>query len=114
MHLLSDGQGLVLTIKLSAGQENECPHTTSVLDGVRITRLRGRPRQRPAAVAGDKGYSSRAYREWLRPKKVRAVISGRRDQIAHRKGWQREFDRAAYRRRNVIECAVGWLEECRR
>src|SRR5690606_16520300 len=71
LHLVGDGKGLGLTLELSAGQENECPHATSVLDGVRITRLRGRPRQRPAAVAGDKGYSSRAIRAWLRAKKVR-------------------------------------------
>ncbi len=114
LHLVSDGKGLVLTLELSAGQENECTHATSVLDGVRITRLRGRPRQRPAAVAGDKGYSSRAIRAWLRAKKVRAAIPERRDQIAHRKGRPRKFDRAAYRRRNVIERAVGWLKECRR
>jgi transposase len=24
------------------------------------------------------------------------------------------FDPEAYRRRNVMECCVGWLEECRR
>jgi transposase len=24
------------------------------------------------------------------------------------------FDREAYRRRNVVECCVGWLKECRR
>jgi transposase len=85
-----------------------------VLDGIRITRLRGRPRQRPTAVAGDKGYSSRAIRAWLRAKKVQALIPERRDQIVHRKGRPLKFDRVAYRRRNVIERAVGWLKECRR
>jgi len=25
-----------------------------------------------------------------------------------------EFDKDTYKRRNVIECCVGWLKECRR
>ncbi|HEY0779824.1 MAG TPA: hypothetical protein VGD56_17795, partial [Gemmatirosa sp.] len=33
---------------------------------------------------------------------------------AHRRGRTPAFDRAAYRRRRVIECCVGWLTEARR
>ena len=25
-----------------------------------------------------------------------------------------EFDRAAYRKRSIVECLIGWLKECRR
>jgi transposase len=85
-----------------------------VLEGVRITRLRGRPRCRPSAVAGDKGYSSRAIRAWLRRHRIQAVIPERKDQIAHRKGRPPKFDHKLYCRRNVVERAVGWLKECRR
>ena len=85
-----------------------------VLDAVRIAQPVGRPRQRPARVAGDKGYSYPAIRAWLRAHHVRAVIPERRDQVAHRRGRPPAFDRGAYRRRNVIERAVGWLKEARR
>jgi transposase len=37
-----------------------------------------------------------------------------RDRRARRQGQRPEFDRAAYRQRNVIERAVGWLKERRR
>ena len=37
-----------------------------------------------------------------------------RDRRAHRPGRPPTFDRAAYRERNVIERAVGWLKERRR
>jgi transposase len=77
----------------------------------------GRPRQRPAALAGDKAYSFPRLRRWLRARHVRPVIPERRDQQdrrQHRPGRRPEFDRAAYRQRNVIERAVGWLKERRR
>jgi transposase len=47
---------------------------------------------------------------------VRAVIPERRDQVArraHRPGHKPAFDRAAYRRRHLIENCVGWLKEAR-
>lgn len=76
----------------------------------------GRPRRRPAALAGDRGYSYPTIRAWLRRFGVRAVIPERRDQVerrAHRPGRKPTFDRVAYRRRHVIENCVGWLEEAR-
>jgi transposase len=88
-----------------------------VLEAVRIRLPRGRPRQRPAALAGDKAYSFPRLRQWLRARHVRAVIPERhdqRDRRARRPGRRPEFDRATYRQRNVIERAVGWLKERRR
>ena len=41
---------------------------------------RGRPRIRPAAVAGDKGYSHLSLRRYLRRRGIRAVIPPRSDQ----------------------------------
>jgi transposase len=83
------------------------------MNAVRIPQPIGRPRTRPAAVAGDKGYSYDRIREWLRRHGVRAVIPQREDQKAHHRGRPIELDRHAYRRRSVIECCVGWLKECR-
>jgi transposase len=88
-----------------------------VLDAVRVPRRRpGRPRRRPAALAGDKGYSYPAIRAWLRRRGVRAVIPERADQARHRTRRGRRapaFDRAAYRRRSAIECTVGAMKEAR-
>jgi transposase len=81
---------------------------------VRVPRSVGRPRQRPAAVAADKGYSYRHVREWLRRHGMRAVIPQRIDQLRRHKGRPLQFSREQYRKRNVIERAVGWLKERRR
>ena len=89
-------------------------HFDEVLDAIRIPRSVGRPRQRPHALAGDKGYSYQRVRAWLRKKGIRAVIPQRKDQIRSHKGRPLSFRREDYRKRNVIERAVGWLKERRR
>jgi len=81
---------------------------------VRVPQALGRPRTRPARVAGDKGYSYPRIRAWLRRHAIGAVIPQRSDQIEHHKGRPLSFDREAYRLRSAIENCVGWLKECRR
>jgi transposase len=83
------------------------------MNAVRIPQGPGRPRVRPLRLAGDKGYSYPRIRDWLRSHAIQAVIPQREDQLLHHRGRPLQFDRQAYRRRNVIECCVGWLKECR-
>jgi transposase len=79
------------------------------MESVRIpSAAGGRPRCRPGAVAGDKGYSYGRIRFRLGCRGIRAVIPTRSDQ-AGRPG----FDREVYRRRNAVERCVGWLKEWR-
>jgi transposase len=117
VHLVTDGRGLPLAFHLTAGQRQECEVVEPVLEAVRIRQRRGRPRQRPEALAGDRAYSFPRLRCWLRARHVRAVIPERRDQRDRRRrrpGRPLLFDRPSYRQRNVIERAVGWLKERRR
>lgn len=67
---------------------------------------------RPAALAGDKGYSYEGIRDWLRDHAIKAVIPRRKDQ--HPDDRRHRFDPKLYRRRSVIEQCVCWLKECRR
>jgi len=86
-----------------------------LLDQVSVSRPCGvgRPRQRPDSVAADKAYSSRANREALRARRIRAVIPEPADQIANRKrrgrcgGRPPAFDPAAYTNRNQVERGFG-------
>jgi len=99
---------------VTAGQRHESTQFETLMNAVRIKQPLGRPRQRPGALAGDKGYSYPRIRRWLRRHAVRAIIPQRSDQEARHRGRPLSFDREAYRRRNVIECCIGWLKECRR
>ena len=67
-----------------------------------------RKRRRPAAVAGDKGYSYTRIRAWLSKRGIEAVIPSRADQPRVR------ISRRKYRGRNVVERCIGWLKWCRR
>jgi len=110
-HLVTDGGGLPLAVEVSAGQAHESTYFEPVMNAVRVPQLKGRPRTRPEALAGDKGSSCRWIREWLREHKIRVVIPR---QSNERQDNRMVFDRDEYRRRSVVECCVGWLKECRR
>jgi transposase len=64
---------------------------------------------RPARVAGDKGYTGRRIRAYLRGRGIGAVIP--RQAKEPRRGVR--FDRAAYRERNVVERAINRLKQHR-
>jgi transposase len=91
-----------------------------VLDAIRVPRLGpGRPRTTPAALLGDKAYSSRAIRTELRRRGIKAVIPEPRDQQAHRKrrgakgGRPVTYDKNVYKGRNVVERAFCLLKHWR-
>jgi transposase len=69
---------------------------------------RGRPRVRPDRVAGDKGYSSRTVRQYLRRRGIGAVIPTRSTERHNPR-----FDRAAYRERNTVERLFNRLKQFR-
>jgi transposase len=101
---------------VTAGQRHEVTQLGALLDGgtVKQTRPdgrpgRGRPRKRPARLAGDKGYSYPSARRLLRRRGIAAVIPTRSDQRR-----QPGVDRQAYRQRNRVERCVGRLKQFRR
>jgi transposase len=91
-----------------------------VMDAIEFPRRGpGRPRRRPGRVLADKGYSSRAIREYLRARRIAATIPERSDQKANRArrgsqgGRPPAFDPEAYRRRNVVERCFAQLKQYR-
>lgn len=81
-----------------------------LLDQVHVARRGpGRPRTTPTALRADKAYSSRANRELLRARGIKAVIPERADQIANRQrkgsagGRPVGCDVEDYKGRNVVE-----------
>ncbi|RSM93985.1 hypothetical protein DMB42_51790 [Nonomuraea sp. WAC 01424] len=85
IHAAVDSAGLPLVFVLTPGQAADCPQFTTVLNKIRVTGPVGRPRTRPAAVAADKAYSSKANRAYLRRRGISAVIPEKSDQQANRK-----------------------------
>jgi len=70
---------------------------------------RGRPKGRPKRIAGDKGYSSKRFRRYLRKRGIRYTIPRKTNE--HRGG---SFDREIYRQRNRVERLLNRLKQSRR
>ena len=77
--------------------------------GALRTGKRGRPRWKPAAVIADKAYAAAWLLDALRHKGIVPVIPNRVDQPENP-----DFDRATYKRRNLVERLVGKLKQFRR
>ena len=107
VHLVCDRRGLILAVFVTAGQRHESKAFEPVMLRVRCPRLSGRKRW-PARVAADKGYSYPRVRSWLWRHRIEDVIPTRKNQPR-----DEAFDKATYRRRNIIERVVGWFKECR-
>lgn len=91
-----------------------------LLDQVRVARVGpGRPRTRPDRILGDKAYSSKANRDLLRSRGIKATIAQPADQQAHRKrrgragGRPPAFDTAIYKGRNVVERSFNRIKDWR-
>ena len=110
LHVLCDSQGWLLTVALTPGQTHETQAFETVMEQVAVQSVRGPDKRRPKVLAGDKGYTSKKIREWLRQRGIRPVIAHRENEHAR----SENFDRETYRRRNIVERTIGWLKECRR
>lgn len=72
----------------------------------------GEPIAWPLALAGDKGYRAQWIDEFLLKLEITPVIPSKENE--DRDARSVEFDREAYRQRNIIERPIGWLKESRR
>lgn len=90
------------------------------MDTIKVRRAGpGRPRNRPDHVLGDKGYSSRKIRAYLRKRGIGHTVPERRDQQANRSRRGRDggrpcaFDEGLYKKRNVVERCGNRLKQYR-
>jgi transposase len=112
IHLRAGGTGKPITFLITAGQWHEQSVFEALMETGAVKRVgRGRPRIRPERIAGDagdKGYSSKKIRRYLRRRGIGVVI-------ARQKRERRSpFDKQAYRKRNVVERLMNRLKQFRR
>ncbi len=120
IHTAVDGDGHLLSAILTPGQAGDSPLFVPVLEQISVPRIgRGAPRTRPESVLADKAYSSAANRDYLRGRKIAAVIPIKSDQAANRSnkgsagGRPPNFDPEAYKGRNVVERAFNKAKQWR-
>ncbi len=99
-----------MTLILTSGQDHESTVLRPLMErGAVKRRGRGRPRVRPRRVVGDKGYSSRENRQYLRRRGMRLTIPRKKNE--RRRG---RFDKAIYRLRNRVERLINRMKQFRR
>jgi transposase len=120
IHLVADRRCRPIVRILSPGQHGDSPRFIPLMDQIRILRRGpGRPRTRPARAMGDKAYSSRANRAYLRRRGIKAVIPIKEDQKTNRRklgskgGRPPVFDREIYKDRNTVERCFNKLRQFR-
>ena len=114
IHILCDGNGHPLHFHLTAGQTHESTVLDTLLIGADATVTNGEnePVAWPVALAGDKGYRADWIDDYLIDLGIRPVIPSKANEDSEARPV--EFDRDAYRRRNIVERLIGWLKENRR
>ena len=104
-HLISYARGSPLAATLTPANAHDITQLIPWVMAIpKIAGLRGRPRQRPDRVQGDRAYDSAAHRNRLRNLGITPLLAKRR--TAHGSGLGKT--------RWVIERSIAWLHQFRR
>ena len=98
IHLLVDGLGNPLRLRLTAGQCHASPHAPAVVEGLTCER-----------VMADRGYAGQAFIDRVVQTGAEAVLP------PHQRAQQpRDDDRWWYRERHLVECFINNIKHFRR
>lgn len=113
LHLDCDAKGVPIHFELSAGQAHENGSLIDLLNnsGIDLVDADGSPIAWPASLAGDKGYRAEWIDQMLLDLGVEPVIPSKANEDRDKRAVN--FDKAKYRKRNIVERVIGWLKECR-
>jgi transposase len=77
-HLICDGNGIPLAVELTAANRHDSRCALPLVDAIpALEGQRGRPRQRPDRVLGDRAYDAEAIRQGLRVRRIEPLLAER-------------------------------------
>lgn len=105
-----EGNGKPMQILLGPGQRHDSKLFEGAMKGGEVpSGGRGRPKQKPNAIAGDKAFSTKQIRNDLKAKGIGRLLPWKKNQ--RQRG---PFDKERYKERNIVERTIGRLKEYRR
>ncbi len=109
-----------MAVLITGGNSHDSVVFEQLMAQVRVARPGGgHPRTTPGVLIGDKAYSARRIRSYLRRRRIHTVIPEPRDQQANRVGKGSRggrpptFDAELYKHRNVVERCFANLKQFR-
>jgi len=113
-HIVCDGDGNPIFFHLTPGQAHDSTVFDVLLEGAdaQLHGGDGDPVVWPISLAGDKAYRADWIDEYLLDLGINPVIPSKANE--DRDARPVEFDKEAYRDRNIVERLIGWLKENRR
>jgi transposase len=110
LHLRAEGKGKPMTFVLTAGQRHETAKFEALIEQGAVRREeRGHPRLQPRRFLGDKAYSGRKIRRYLKRRGIGYTIPRRADETR-----TRPFNRTLYKECNYVERLINSLKQFRR
>ncbi len=97
IHLAVDAHGLPIKIRITSGVDADCTQALDLINGFEA-----------GAVFADKAYDTNEILEYLADKKIEVVIPPKRNRKE-----ARDFDKALYRLRHLVENAFLHLKQWR-
>lgn len=112
--MVTEGNGLPLAFLVTAANVSEVTVGLKVVDRVRVPRLHGRPKKRPASLGADKSYDSADFRYELRRRRIQPSIPQRQWPNRRRKPGRPPETHEVSKFRWKVERSHGWLDNWRR
>lgn len=114
--LATDGNGLPIGLVVASASPHEVALAQETLRTISVPQKQGRPKTRPREVVADKAYDSRAFRDWLKSRGIKAVIPRfeRRARKKPKRGRPFAAPTLIYKSRWKVERTFAWLQNYRR
>jgi transposase len=104
-HLLTDGNGHPLVVKLTGANRHDSQEALNLVDMIPpIAGLKGRPRRRPRQIFADRAYDAQWIRKGLRERGIQPFLARRNTEHGSGLG----------KKRWVVERTFAWFNQFRR
>ena len=114
--VVTDGNGVPIGFHLAGANHSEHKLAEQTLASVKVKRPRGRAKTRPKWLCADRGYTSKAFRSYLRKRGIKVCIPSKRRPKSWKpkRGRPVKHDAELYKHRFIVERTFAWLGNYRR